>query len=43
MDSTHVRFYTHASGRRLLERHGFRVIHSSAFGGVGLGIAQMAA
>jgi 2-polyprenyl-3-methyl-5-hydroxy-6-metoxy-1,4-benzoquinol methylase len=40
MDSTHVRFYTHASGRRLLERHGFKVIHSSASGGVGLGVLR---
>ena len=40
MDSTHVRFYTQASGRRLLERHGFRVVHSSAFGGVPLAGAR---
>jgi SAM-dependent methyltransferase len=40
MDSTHVRFYTHASGRRLLERHGFKVMHSSASGGVGLGVLR---
>jgi SAM-dependent methyltransferase len=34
MDRTHVRFYTHASGRRLLERHGFTIVHSSASGRV---------
>jgi SAM-dependent methyltransferase len=40
MDSTHVRFYTYASGRRLLECHGFTVVHSSAFGGVPLAGAR---
>ncbi len=37
MDRTHVRWYSFASGRRLLERHGFHVIEAVAEGGLPLG------
>ncbi len=37
MDRTHVRWYSFASAKRLLERHGFRVIEAVADGGLPLG------
>jgi SAM-dependent methyltransferase len=37
MDRTHVRWYSFASARRLLERHGFSVIEAVAEGGLPLG------
>ncbi|HEX4507406.1 MAG TPA: class I SAM-dependent methyltransferase [Alphaproteobacteria bacterium] len=37
MDRTHVRWYTFASARRLLEAHGFTVIEALADGGLPLG------
>jgi SAM-dependent methyltransferase len=37
MDRTHVRWYSFASARRLLERHGFKVIEAVAEGGLPLG------
>ncbi len=37
MDYTHVRWYSFASARRLLERHGFRIVEATVDGGVPLG------
>ena len=37
MDRTHVRWYSFASARRLLERHGFTVTEAVAEGGLPLG------
>jgi 2-polyprenyl-3-methyl-5-hydroxy-6-metoxy-1,4-benzoquinol methylase len=37
MDRTHVRWYSFASARRLLERHGFCVVEAVAEGGLPLG------
>jgi len=37
MDDTHFRWYTFASGRKLLERAGFQVIHASVEGHLPLG------
>lgn len=37
MDYTHIRWYSFASARRLLERHGFTVVEAVADGGLPLG------
>jgi SAM-dependent methyltransferase len=37
MDYTHIRWYTFASARRLLERHGFTVVEAMVDGGLPLG------
>ncbi len=40
MDNTHFRWYTFASGRRLLEQNGFRIIRSYADGHLPLSVAR---
>ena len=40
MDSTHLRFYTHDSGARLLERCGLQVVRRDAEGGMPLSLLR---
>jgi 2-polyprenyl-3-methyl-5-hydroxy-6-metoxy-1,4-benzoquinol methylase len=37
MDRTHIRWYSFASARRLLERHGFTILEAAVDGGLPLG------